>query len=299
MSMNTATFGKSVGLALYTKPHKIEADKKVFDWEKVVKDGTMDRATWQTYQFTGFGTANLTTELQKLKYESAFELDPIVFTAIKFTKNFIVSEELEEDNWQLKNLLGVWAKSTGRSQSYAREVAISSMFDNAFDSDYAGWDSVELCGSHTTNSGTTIDNDLGPSGISYDTIWDGIKYFNYQIFDEAGLPVSDTPKILQTHPKNQDVVEEVLDSKLKDADYTINTLKGQSLTPLYNRLLSSTTAFFLHGAMQKDYMHFLQRKAVEVKWKDAFDNMGKKCRSSQRFAYGHSDYRCILGNPGA
>jgi hypothetical protein len=301
MAMNTATFAKTVGLTLYEKPFKVEADKKVWDWDKAFTSGKMTRNQWQTYQYTGFGSAVLGGELEPVVFENAFELAAYTITAIKYVKGFIVSEELEDDSWQIKGLLGKWAKSLGRSQSYAREVSLASVFNNAFSSSFTGWDSVELCGSHTTTSGTTIDNDLGPSSLSFDTLWDMQKYFAYSIFDEAGLPVTDTPRLLQCHPALQDTVEKILTSpgEPDSGDRNANTLADKGITPLYNRLLSSQTAFFLHGAMMKEYLHFLQRIPVRVKWKDAFENIGRKCRTHQRFGYGFSDYRCIVGNPGA
>jgi hypothetical protein len=304
MAMNTSTFAKTVALTWYDKPFKIAADESVWDWKKLFSVSKMEFGQWQTYQYTGFGSANQLGELRPVVFENAYELAATTISAVKYAKGFILSEELQDDNRQIKGLLQSWAKSLGRSHSYAREVAVASVFNNAFDSSYTGFDSVELCGSHTTNSGTAIDNDLGPSSISYSTIWDMVKYFNYQIYDEAGLPVSDVPIYIQTNPANQDVLDEILKtrgpnrSKPDSADNNANVLPDR-LTPVYNRLLTSTTAYFMHGKKMKDHLIFKQRKPMSVKWKDAFENFGRKCRTGQRFGYGFTDYRFLVGNPGA
>ena len=300
MAMNTITWAKTVGLTMYEKPMILEAKKDEWEYKKLFSVGKMDKGQWQTYQHAGFGAANLTDELELVQFEDASELDPVVLTAVKYTKGYVVSEELEEDNTQIPGLLGSWAKSVGRGHRYAVNVSTASIFNNAFSSSYTGWDGVEMCGSHTTNSGTTIDNDLGPSSFSWDTYWDMVKYFDYQIYDEAGLPMTDTPRYLVLHPSQRDVVEAINKSpgKYDSADLHANTLKGIS-EPVYCRLLDSTTAFFLVGEMMKDHLLFKQRKPVTTKWSDAFENIGKKCRTHQRFAYGFTDYRFVVGNPGA
>ena len=113
--MNTATFAKTVGLSLYEKPLKIEADKDEWPYKEAFTVGTMKDGSWQTYQFTGVGAANLTGELELVQFDEAEELDPIVSTAVKYTKGFVISNELEEDNRQIKGFLGAMGKSVGRA----------------------------------------------------------------------------------------------------------------------------------------------------------------------------------------
>ena len=298
--MNTATFAKTVGLSLYEKPMMIEATKDEWEYKKAFTVGTMKNGSWQTYQYTGLGAANLTGELELVQFDEAQELDPIVFTAIKYTKGFVISEELEDDNRQIKGFLGSMGKSVGRAHRYAINVATSSVFNNAFNSTYDGWDGVELCGSHTTASGDTIDNDLGPSSLSWDTYWEMMRYFDYGIVDEQGLPLTDTPKMFVTHPYNRELMEAILKSpgRFDRTDLHANTLKDTTEV-VYNRLLSSTTAFFMMGSNMKEHLHLRIRKPVKTVWDNAFENIGRKCRTHQRFSYGFSDHRYVAGNPGA
>lgn len=300
--MNTITFAKTVGLTEYEEPMLIESQKESWDWKKIFTVAKMNKRQWQTYQYTGFGEANLSDELEAVTFEPAYELDPITFTAVKYTKGFMVSEELEEDNTQIKSLLRDWARSVGRSHRYAREVCAASLLNNAFTASTAtyGWDGVEMCGAHTTTSGTSIDNDLGPTSLSWDTLWDMRKYFQYSIFDEAGLPITDNPMYLVGHPALGDTVEAILKSpgKYDEADLHANTMKD-AFTWIPCRLLSSQTAYFVLGEEMKSHLHFRVKKDVTTVWKDAYENIGRKCRTHQRFAYGFSDYRFIVGNPGA
>jgi len=302
MAMNTTTFAKTIGLTEYHDPMMIAFKKRTWDWPKLFTMGKMENQQWQTYQYTGFGAAELSDELSPVTFEQAYELDPITITAVKYVKGFMVSEELEDDNRQIKGLLNNWAKSVGRAQRYVQDLCASSVYENAFSSSFAGWDDIELCGAHTTTSGQSIDNDLGPSSLAHDSLWDMRKYFSYQIYDEQGLlmPMPDAEIYLVTHPANADTVEEILKSsgKVGTADNDINTLKG-FVTPVYNPHLTSTTAYFLQAKQQADHLRFMQRKEVSTKWKDAFENIGRKCRTHQRFGYGFTDYRFIVGNPGA
>jgi len=297
--MNTIDFAKTVGLTEYERPMLLESAKDEWPYKECFSIGKMDKGQWQTYQHTGFGAANITNELELVQFDEAHELDPITFTAIKYTKGFVVSEELEEDNTQIKGLLGLWAKSVGRAHRYAVNVATTSIFNNAFDPNYVGWDGVELCGTHTTDSGQTIDNDFPAASFGWDTVWDMVKYFDYQIYDEAGLPLTGSPAKLILHPSLRDTAEAIFKSpgKYDSTDLHANTLKAVC-NPIYNRLLSSTTAFFMLGSDMKDFLHLRHRKPVTTKWNDAFENIGRKCRTHQRFSYGFSDYRQMVGNPG-
>jgi len=303
MSMNTAQFAKTIALTLYDKPMRVAAGEKVFEWDKVVDNGTMKYATWQTYQFVGLGAANRTNELQAISYEGGAELPAVTITAYKYTKGFMLSAELEEDNRQIPGFLGSMAASTGEGHRYAREYAIAQLFVNILGTTLS-YDSVAVCGAHTTNSGTTITNyDTTPSALSYSNLWDGCKYFSYGIYNEAGLPITDQPVYVQTHPENQDVLDNLLKtrgpnrSEPGSADNDSNVLP--MLQPLYNRLLTSQTQYIVHGKKQKNSILFKQRVALSSAWDDAFDLDGRKCKSRQRFGTGVTDHRFIYASAGA
>lgn len=300
MAMNTATFAKTVGLTKFEKPMLIQSAKQAWDWKKLFTMGKMNAGTMQFYQYTGFGQAEQLGELQLVPFDQAYELDPVTLTAVKFVKGYMISEELEDDNQQIGDLLGQWARSLGRSHAYARDLCAASIFNNAQSASYTGWDGLALLSdSHSTQSGTTIDNLYTATSFSWDVAWDLRKYFMYSIFDEAGLPITDEEEYLVYHPSLSDTVEPLYKSakRYDVTDNEENQLKQPTLVPC--RLLSTTTNYFMLGSEMKNYLQFRQRRAIRTAWEDAFQNMGRFCRVDQRFAYGFTDYRFCIGSTGA
>lgn len=298
---NTNTFPKTVSLSLYEKPMLMEDARDSVDWKPLFTHGTMKAGSWQTYQIVGFGEADRREELEPITFEEPGELDAITFTAIEYVKGFMISQRLKEDNTQIPDILGKWAKSIGRIMRLAREKSAMSIFHNAFDVSYPGYDGVELCGTHTTYSGDTLDNDFPATSYGWDTKWDLIKYFRYQMVDERNLPMSADPWCWILHPSLEDVHEAIMKSpgKYDEADLHANTLKDKGTKVVYDRHASSTTAYFLMAKEQRDAMHFRIKVPVETKWHEAFVNLGHLNRNRQRFAYGFSDHRYIVGSPGA
>jgi len=305
MAMNTTTWSKTVGLTDYEKPMKVEAAKgsEVWNYPDIFTMGKMNKAgQMKFYHYTGLGVPNLRTELQPVVFNQGYELGDYTITAVKYALGFVISEEWEEDNTQIQGLLKKMTSSVGTGMSNVDASVTASVFDNAFDTtNYPGWDSKAMCDSHTANDGTAIDNDLGPTSISKDTLWDMVRYFDYQIYDEAGLEVNDMPWRLVTHPTNRETLEKILKSPLESdtGDNNANTLKDKGLKACYCRKQSSTTSFFVLGKKMKEHLLFMVKKPLTVKWKDAFEVIGRKCRNHKRIGYGFTDYRFIVGNPGA
>lgn len=300
MAMNTVTFSKTVGLTKFEKPMLIQSQERAWDWKKLFTMGKMNAGTMQFYQYTGFGQAEQLGELQLVPFDQAYELDSVTLTAVKYVKGFMLSEELEDDNQQIGDLLGQWGRALGRSHAYAQDLCAASIFNNAQSSSYTGWDSLALLSnSHSTQSGTTIDNLYAASTFSWDVAWDLEKYFAYQIYDEAGLPITDEPAYLVYHPVLRDTVQPLYKSpqRYDVNDNEVNTLKKMQLVEC--KLLSTTTNYFMLGSEMKNYLQFRQRRPLRTAWEDAFQNMGRFCRTDQRFAYGFTDYRFIIGSTGA
>lgn len=300
MVMSTSTWSKTIGLTKFEKPMLIQSSKPAWDWQKLFTMGKMNAATMQFYQYTGFGSAEQLGELELVPFEDAYELDSVTLTAVKYVKGFVLSEELEEDNTQISDFLSQLSSAIGRAHAYARDLCAASILNNAQSASYTGWDSLALLSnSHSTNSGTTIDNLYTAASFSWSVARDLEKYFSYSIFDEAGLPISTKPKYLAFHPSIRDTVYPMYRSPMRYdvTDNEVNTLDKVELVEC--RLLSTTTNYFMLSEEMKNYLQFRQRRPIRTKWQDAFQNMGRFCRVDQRFAYGFTDYRFIIGSTGA
>jgi hypothetical protein len=296
MAMTTAAWAKMVALEHYDKPFLISAKEKIFEYDKIFSNKKMDYKTWQTFQFAGPSTPGAVDELQLVPFDDSFELGSVTATAVKYANGLIVSEEAEEDNRNITSWLSQLASEYSQGHMYVTQVAMTSVFENAFDSNYAMWDGTEMCGTHTTNEGSTYTNYGGTGDITWTNIWNAFDYFSSVIINEAGLPISDEPACIQYYPTKARLVEDLLanDYKPSTTDNDLNTIKSRKLTPVPNRLLTSGR-WFIHGKRMKQYLLFLRRKKLTVKWKEAFQNIGKFCRMHQRFTYVVVDPRFIYG----
>lgn len=303
MAMNTSQWAKTVGLTDYQKPFMVRSKQYCWDWKKLFDVGKATRGKEAWYPFTGFGAAEAIGELENVPYHDPQELDSITLTAVKYGLGFTISEEMEEDNTQLPSLLGDMGRAMGASHAYIRDALAADVYNEAFSTtNQTVWDAAALCSTHTTKvSGDTITNSQTAASLSKSTLWDMIKYFDYGIVTQAGLPaVASGPFYLIVHPSKRDVVEAILGSQLEPgtANNDINTLRDKQIIPVYCRLLSDTSRYFLQSADQKRWMPFWIRKDVTTKWDDSFDNIGRKCRTHQRFMVGPITYEYIVGNDG-
>lgn len=302
MAMNTIQWSKTVGLTDYNEPFYVAADTKIWDWRKIYDTGKSTRATEAWYTYSGIPAPELTGELEEVSFETPVELDAITLSTVKYARGWILSEEMEDDNLRLPGLLSKMAKSLGAGHGYIQDMAATYPFNQAFSSTYQTvWDGTELCGTHTTKvSADTITNEQTAASLSKDSIWDMIKYFDYGIVTQDGLPASDTPKFLIAHPSKRDIIEKIFESPMESdtTDNNKNTLSNKGITVIYNRLLTDTERYFLVGSKMKDYLIYRQRKPITVKWKDAFTTIGKMCRTHQRFMCGPISFEYIVGNDG-
>lgn len=296
MAMTTAAWSKAVSLKFYEKPFIINAMEKIFDYDKLFTIGVQTDQQWQTFQYAGFDRVGEVPELQLVPFSDAYELSPIIFTAVKYAAGFVFSEEMEEDNRNIGSWLPSLAKAQSDEFKYAEQIAMTSIFENAFDSNYSGWDGVELCGTHTTNNGATYTNYGGVLDISFSAVWDAADYFSSTVINEAGLPVKDVPYCIHYNPTRDRIVEKILKNTWEpdSSDRNVNTLNKFKMIPCPNRLLTSGK-WFVHGKKMKDFLHFRRRKPITMKWDDAYQNIGRMCRVHERFSKGFSDSRFIFG----
>lgn len=302
MVMSTVTWIKTVALEDYERPFIIAASESSWDYGRVFTTKRLENKTWQTFPYAGFQPPKVTGELEVVRYLDAEELRKAVFTAIKFSNGFTLSEELLEDNRNIPDLLQSFANDMGTGFSYVKEQFMTSILNNAFvvyDLNYTpnvGEAMVQLNHALTKAPGKTISNYGGISDITYGAVYDAIDYFRSGIFSEAGLPVNDMAVTLVCNPIHARLAEKVINNTTgyepDNVDRNSNTLPNMGIC--YNRLLD-TNKWFVIGKKMKPHMQFRVRRPPQTKWDDAFDNEGRKCKTSMRISAGCTDYRFIYG----
>jgi len=303
----TYSFSKAVAITDYLKPFKTNSELQSWDWDKIVTKKSTSRATEQIFSWAGLPPARETNELQDVFFSDLHELAATTFTVGKYTLGTLFSYEFLQDNQHLPDLMGEAGACMGDSHSYIRDYSVAQTFNRAFNSSYTMYDGVELCGSHTLNDGTSLDNDLGPSSITYDNFWLMVDYFETSMYNHSGLFLRDDPKYIIYHPSKEKQVCAVLDSANEPgtADNDINALNSSKGKRNFNfvripcRHLTTSTNWFIAGTkFPQDYLYFT-REGLKTKMWDDHERMGTKINSWQRFAHGPREFIRIVGNPGA
>ena len=301
MANSTYTHAKSVALVDYMTPFRVQQDKYTWGWQNISTSRPTNRATEQVFSFGGLPAAVRTGELQPVFYADMSEQAATTFTVNKFTLSTMFSYEFLKDAYHLPDMMKEAGTCAGDSHSYARDISMAAPLNRAFNSNYALYDGVELCGTHTMDSGDSYTNLLSTASLTFDNVWLAVNHFETAPISQSGLPLTDTPEWLIYHPSKEKEVQAILKSTLEPggANNDLNTLKSSyNLKPLPCRHLSTTTNWFIAGSKFKGDFLFLEREAANNATDDDFDRMGMKFRSHQRFAVGIRDFPWIVGNVG-
>jgi len=297
---NTYRFAKSVALVDYMDPFRQNQDNYTWGWESISTKKSTNRATEQVFSFGGLPAAMQTGELQPIFYADMSEQAATTFTVNKFTLATMFSYEFLKDAYHLPDMMSEAGTAAGESHSFIKDQAMAAPLNRAFNSSYTMYDDVELCGTHTLDSGDSYVNKLTTASISYDNVWLGVNHFETTPLSQSGLYITDTPEYILYHPSKHKEVRAILESDKEPgtADNDKNTLKDYNLKPLPCRHLSTTTNWFIVGSKFKKDFLCIERETPQTATDDDFDRMGMKFRSHQRFAVGIRDFFWIVGNVG-
>jgi hypothetical protein len=301
MANTRYSLAKAVARIEYQPAFRQKSEEQLWPYDKICGMKSTKAASEIVFGYSGLAAANQTGELEPIFYTDMHELDSTTFTVNKYTLATMFSHEAMKDNLHLPELLGEAGTMMGESMAYIKAQAIAAPLNRAFNSNYAMYDGVELCGTHTLKSGDSFDNDLTPASLTFDNLWLAINHFETSLLQQSGLYLKDTPKYLVYHPSKEKEVQAILQSQLEPgtANNDKNTIKNYNLVPVSCRFLSTSTNWFLASEKFKSDLLFWDREKPNTQNEEDFDRMGLKVRNFCRFAVGVRDFLRIVGNPGA
>ena len=299
MPATTNQFAKAISLVDYQPAFISGADTVSWDWKKLATLKTTNRKTEQVFSWAGLPIPAQTNELQPIYYADMAELPATTFTMTKYSLATSFSYELLKYDQHVRDLMAKAGKQMGNAHSYLKDVVIANIFNNATTATV--YDSVALCGTHTTRSGDSVDNALAAASLSFDNLWSQIDYFSTALVNHSGMKFTSKPKYLVLNPIQAKTVEKILetDREPDQGDWNKNTLLKRGIQPLYCPHLTSTTEYFLVGENFADDLWVFTVEEPQFDMEDDFDRMGTKYRSYQIFGAGVKDYFEIVENPGA
>lgn len=193
----------------------------------------------------------------------------------------------------------------GRAMASTREIECAKVFNNGFASN--GSDGVPLFSTAhpllAPGAGTSANRLAVDADLSVTSLKDMITLYRKQL-DTAGNKLMIQPKFLLVPQELEYLAHELVKSAFlpEGSLNNVNSVGPEglySIEPICWQYLTDTDAFFLAGAPEDTELYFFWDKQPEVKTQMEFKTDTALTRMLARFTMGYSDWRGIVGTPGA
>jgi hypothetical protein len=184
-----------------------------------------------------------------------------------------------------------------------KQVKAAAVLNNAFNSNFAGGDGVELFSAvHPTIAGT-FSNELAVSADLNETSLEQSLIDIAAFTDERGLKIAAKGMKLIIPSELQFTADRLMksDQRVGTADNDINAIKNMGMIPqgyTVNHYLTDSDAFFIKTDVPNGLKHFV-RSPIKTSMEGDFDSGNMRYKARERYVFGFSDPRGIFGSPGA
>jgi hypothetical protein len=269
---------------------------------EIFETETSDRAFEEEVMLSGFGNARVKSEGGSIVYDNATETFTARYTHETIALGFAITEEAVEDNLY-DRVSARYTKALARSMANTKQVKAANVLNNAFDSNFAGGDGVELCSTAHPLVAGTLSNELATAADLNETSLEQALIDIAAFTDERGLLISTQGRKLIIPSELQFVAERLTQSQLRvaTADNDINALRNMGMIPegyVVNHYLTDPDAFFIKTDIPNGFKLF-QRSPIRTSMEGDFDTGNVRYKARERYSFGFSDPRGIFGSPGA
>ena len=261
-----------------------------------------DRAFEEEVMLSGFGNAQTKAEGSGVSFDDAQETFTSRYQHETIALAFAITEEAIEDNLY-DRLASRYTKALARSMANTKQVKAASVLNNAFDSNFKGGDSKELCATdHPTLSGSFA-NELATSADLNETSLEQSMIDIAQMTDERGMKIAARGVKMIIPSELQFTAERLMKSqgRTATADNDINAIAAMGMIPqgyVINHFLTDTDAFFIKTDVPNGMKMFV-RAPIKTAMEGDFDTGNVRYKARERYSFGFSDPRGIFGSPGA
>ena len=266
-----------------------------------------DRAFEEEVLFTGFGTAPVKGEGAAVSYDDAQESFTSRYTHETIALGFAVTEEAMEDNLY-DTFAKLRAKGLARAMANTKQVKAADVFNNGFNSSFAGGDGQAFFSSaHPTIGDGTQSNLLAASDLSEAALETAlISVSNTK--DDRGILIGAQAESLHIPSDLAFTADQILNSPLSTTIANsatnvndINSIRNQGLVPngfFVNRRFTDTNGYFIKTDVPNGAKMFV-RSPLQTKMEPDFDTGNLRFKARERYAFGFSDWRGFFGSQGA
>lgn len=270
----------------------------------VLFDGeTSNRAFEEEVLFPGFEGAVVKPEGGPVQYASTEEGWVARYNHETIALAFAITEEAMEDNLYEK-LSTRLTKALARAMAHTKQVKAAAVYNNAFNSSFAGGDGVELCDSaHPLQNGNTLSNILAPAADLSEASLEAMLIAISELTDDRDVPKALMARSLHIPPELIFVAERLLATPYRPAtaDNDVNATYNLGMFPQgyhVNHRFTDPDAFFIRTDCPNSMKHFT-RVAISNKFEGDFETGNVRYKARERYVFGWSDWRGVYGSPGA
>ena len=265
-----------------------------------------DRAFEEEVMLSGFANADVKAEGQGVSYDEAQETYTARYTMETIALAFAITEEAIEDNLY-DRLSSRYTKALARSMSNAKQVKAAAPLNNGLPGvttgKFTSGDGANLFStSHSTIAGN-VKNTLTTQADLNETSLEQSLIDIAAMTDERGLRIAAKGVKMIVPSANQFNAERLMKSqgRTQTADNDINAINSMGMIPQgyrVNHFLTEADSFYIITDVPNGMKHF-ERTPLTTSMEGDFDTGNVRYKARERYVYGVSDFRGILGVEGA
>jgi len=280
----------------------LEYDRYDQEHAEIFDEESSDRAFEEEVMLSGFGTAPVKSEGGAISFDAAQETYTARYSHETIALAFSITEEAIEDNLYDK-LAARYTRALARSMSQTKQIRAASVLNNAFSTASPIGDGSALCAADHPSISGNQSNVLATASDLNETSLEQMLIDIAGFTDERGLKIAVRGMKLIIPKELQFIAERVLNSNLRSgtADNDTNALKSMGMLPegaVVNHFLTDTDAFFVKADAPNGFKLF-QRTAIKTAMEGDFDTGNMRFKARERYSFGVSDWRSVIGTPGA
>ena len=273
-----------------------------------------DRAFEEEVLFTGFGTAPTKAEGAAVSFDDAQESFTSRYTHETVALAFAITEEAMEDNLY-DTFAKLRAKGLARAMANTKQVKAADVFNNGFNSAFAGGDGQQLfSASHPTIGDGNQSNTLGATDLSEASLESSLITIS-KAKDDRGILIGLQTQSLHIPSDLAFTADQILNSTMSTTIGVnpttaangatnvndINSIRNQGMVPggfFVNRRFTDTNAWFLKTDCPNGAKMFV-RSPLQTKMEPDFDTGNVRFKARERYSFGFSDWRSYYGASGS
>lgn len=274
------------------------------DWEKeyvhLYEVVTSTKNYEEDVQVIGLGLAPELSENDPIAYDTVMQGYTTRYTPKLFGLAFSISKVAQADNLYMEQVLPK-TRNLARTMNKTREYIAALPYNRAFDGTYTFGDGVALCvTTHPTMAGNQS-NVLNPAADFSQAALEDLLIQIADMEDDRGIKIHAKPLSLHGPSALLYEFQRVLKSDLQSntAENALNVVKGTFPRGWFiNHEFDDTDAWFIRTDVTPG-MKAVNRQDPEFEDDGDFETGARKYKSTMRVAFGCSDWRGIVGSPGA